>query len=70
MKIEIEISEEDAACVWSDATWEGKYYNRTLKSVIESIVHAKAVKYLTVGTKDRAVTALRSKCPDAPSNRK
>ncbi len=25
MKITIKITEEDAACIWADATWDGKY---------------------------------------------
>jgi len=44
MKIEIEISDETAACIWADNTWEGKY-PRDLSDIIASLAIFEAGKY-------------------------
>ena len=41
MKIEIELSEEEAACLWDDVTWAGKY-PKPIAEIVQTYVSGRA----------------------------
>ncbi len=46
MKIEIEIGEVQAACLWANATWWGRYH-QPLEQIVSGLVTTEADRYLT-----------------------
>ena len=44
MKVEIEITEEDAACIWANTTWDGKT-PKTIEEILASKAKVAADRY-------------------------
>jgi hypothetical protein len=44
MKIEIEIAEEEFACIWADATWSGKHEKPSTEIALRVLLDA-ATRY-------------------------
>lgn len=66
MKIEIELTETEAACLWADVTWRG-HHPGTLSEIAQAYVQAKAARamdYLPAASLPGLIVKFRAANPD------